>query len=68
MTKIKLNLDKPDPPAHVIHKHKNFNNFMDTYQKLHTQKGIRDMWYRDKKTLAWIAILLMLLLIYVLAD
>ncbi|MBX2843617.1 MAG: hypothetical protein KTR26_17740 [Flammeovirgaceae bacterium] len=63
MVKIKVNIDKPDPPKRVIHKHKNFNNFMDSYHKFHTQDGIREMWYRDKKTLAYIAIAMAFILL-----
>ncbi|WP_020530841.1 hypothetical protein [Flexithrix dorotheae] len=63
MVKIKVNIDKPDPPKRVIHKHKNFNNFMDSYHKFHTQDGIREMWYRDKKTLAYIAIAVVFILL-----
>ena len=68
MTKIKVNINKPDPPKEVIHKYKNFDNFMDTYQKLHTQEGIRDMWYRDRKKLAFIAVIISLLLIWLFSE
>lgn len=63
MSKIKVNINKELSPKRVIQKHKNFDNFLDTYHKLHTQKGIREMWYRDKKKLAYIAIIICLILI-----
>jgi len=68
MTKINVNINKDIPPKRVIHKHKDFDNFLSTYHKLHTQKGIRDMWYRDKKKLAYIAIIIALLLILIFAE
>lgn len=68
MTKIKVNINKEPPSRKVIHKYKNFDNFIDTYHKLHTQKGIREMWYRDKKKLAYIAIIICLLLILLFAN
>ncbi len=66
--KIKVNIEKPDPDTNTIRKHKNFNHFVDTYHQLHTQEGIRKMWYKDKKTLAFIAIIICLLLIWLLGD
>lgn len=66
--KIKVNIEKPDPDTQTIRKYKDFNNFVTTYHQLHTQEGLRKMWYRDKKTLAFIVIMICLLLIWVLGE
>lgn len=68
MAKIKVNINKPDPPSKRIQKYKNYNNFVDTYKKLHTPKGIWEMWYYDRNRLAMIVVMLMLLLIFILSD
>ena len=68
MTKIKVNINKPDPPKQVINKYKNTDGFLQTYQRLHTPNGIAQMLYKDKVKLSMIVVFLMLLLIFVLTD
>jgi len=66
--KIKVTIEKPDPDTKTIRKYKDFNNFVTIYQQLHTQEGIRKMWYKDKKTLAFIAIVVCLILIWLFGE
>jgi hypothetical protein len=66
--KIKVNIDKPDPDTQTIRKHKNFNTFITTYHQLHTPDGIRKMWYKDRKTLVFIVIVICLLLMWILGE
>ena len=66
MTKLKININKADPPPEVIRKYKRFDSLRDNYHKFHSARGLARLWYRDKKLLAFIITLLMLLLIWVL--
>lgn len=68
MAQIKVNINKPDPSKEAIHKYKNYNSFLETYQQLHTPNGIGKMFYRDKVKLSMIVVFIMLLLIYLFAD
>ena len=68
MSKLKININKKPPPAHIIQKYKNADNFMSVYKKLHKPSGIREMFLKDKVKMSMIAVLLMLLLMWVLSD
>ena len=68
MSKLKININKKDPPAHIIRKYKNADTFMNTYKKLHKPSGIREMLFKDKKTISMIVVFLMLLLMWVLGE
>ncbi|GAB4188084.1 MAG: hypothetical protein OHK0057_13660 [Thermoflexibacter sp.] len=68
VSKIKVNIEQPDPDTQTIQKYKNFNRFITTYHQLHTPEGIRKMWYRDRKTLAFIIVVICLLLIWILGG
>lgn len=68
MSKLKININKQNPPSHVIQKYKEANDFMHVYKKLHKPSGIREMFLKDKKKLSMIVVFLMLLLIWVLGD
>ena len=68
MSKLKININKKEPPAHIIRKYKNADNFMSVYKKLHKPSGIREMFMKDKVKMSMIAVLLMLLLMWVLSD
>lgn len=68
VSKIKVNIEQPDPDVQTIQKYKNFNRFITTYHQLHTPEGIRKMWYRDRKTLAFIIVVICLLLIWILGG
>jgi hypothetical protein len=68
MSKLKININKKEPPAHIIRKYKNADNFMSVYKKLHKPSGIREMFVKDKVKMSMIAVLLMLLLMWVLSD
>jgi hypothetical protein len=62
MAKLNIEIDKEDIPVERIRKHKNFQNFLTQYHAYHTPAGIAKLWYRNKRLLAWIAILACLLL------
>ncbi len=68
MTKIKVNINKPDPSPETIRKYKDYPSFMRTYQELHTPKGIRKMMYRDPVKLSMIVVFLVLILLWVLSE
>ncbi|UZR94021.1 hypothetical protein [Chondrinema litorale] len=68
MTKIRVEIDRPDPPKEKIRKYKNYNKFQTEYHKFHSQHGIRELWYRDKKKLAYIAIIVVLVLLWILSE
>ena len=68
MSKLKININKQDPPAQVIRKYKNADDFMSVYKKLHKPSGIREMFLKDKTKFSMIVVFLMLLLIWVLSD
>ncbi len=68
VTKIKVNIEKPDPDTQTIRKYKNFNTFITIYHQLHSPEGISKMWYRDRKTLVFIVIVICLLLIWMLGG
>lgn len=68
MTKIKVNIEKPDPDTQTIHRHKNFNQFITTYHEMHTPVGFQKMWQKDRKKVAFIIVVICLILIWLLAD
>ena len=68
MTKIKVNINKPDPTPQEIKKYKNYNTFVSDYQKLHTPNGIYRMWRKDPVKFSMIIVFLVLLLLYVLGE
>lgn len=68
MTRIKVAIDRSDPPKERIVQYKNFNNFMRDYQRFHSHKRHDKLWYRDKKKLAYIAIIVALILIWLFAE
>jgi len=63
MPKLKVNINKPDPSKETIQKYKKYDSVIDTYHKLHSPRGIRELWYKDRRLLALIVTILMLLLI-----
>jgi len=63
MSKLKININKPDPSKESIQKYKKYDSVIDTYHKFHSPRGIRELWYKDKRLLALIVTILMLLLI-----
>ena len=68
MTKIKVNINKEDPSTETIRKYKNYNNFITSYQKLHTPKGIYELWTKDRVKFSMIVVFIMLFLLYLFGE
>ena len=68
MTKIKVNINKPDPSSETIRKYKDYRGFLRTYQALHTPRGIAKMMYRDKVKLSMVVVFLILILLFALSE
>lgn len=68
MHKIKVHINKPDPPLSVINKYKSFEQFIDRYKRYHTPSGIRYLFKHDIKKLVFIVIIIILLLILLLTE
>ncbi len=68
MTKIKVNINKPDPTPETIRKYKNYGGFIDDYQQLHTPNGIYRMWRKKPVKFSMIIVFICLLLIFLLSD
>jgi len=68
MTKIKVNINKADPPKERIRKYKNYDNFLTTYQKLHTPRGIHEMWTKDRVKFSMIVVFIVLFLLYLFGE
>lgn len=64
MSSIKVNINKPDPSPQAIRKHKNYQSFMQTYQDLHTPRGLARMLYRDRMKISLIVVIAALFLLY----
>ncbi|MFT5619431.1 MAG: hypothetical protein ACI85I_002677 [Arenicella sp.] len=68
MTKIKVNINKPDPTPETIRKYKNYGGFISDYQQLHTPNGIYKMWREKPVKFSMIIVFICLFLIYLLSD
>ena len=68
MSKLKININKPDPSSESIKKHKNYDGFLKQYQELHTPNGIYRMWKKDPVKMSMIIVFISLLLIFLLSD
>ena len=68
MTKIRVEIDRKDPPKERIRKFKNYKHFISDYHKFHSQDGIRELWYKDKKKLAYIAIIVVMILLWIFSE
>jgi len=68
MGKIKVKIDEPIPSKKVIHRHKNFNSFLENYQKYYSTRGIRHMLYNDRKKLVFIVLMIVFLLLLLFAN
>ena len=64
MTKIKVKIDRQDPPREVIEKYRNFDRFMDNYSKYYSTRGIRNLLYRDRKKMAMIVLIVIFILLW----
>jgi len=65
MAKYKFNINKPDLPDHKIDKHKDFKKLIANYQQA-TKPLYKVPLYKNKK--AFIVILLILLLTYLISE
>ncbi|MGB0521549.1 MAG: hypothetical protein ACPGJS_01250 [Flammeovirgaceae bacterium] len=68
MTKIKVNINKEDSSPETIRKYKSYDNFITSYQKLHTPRGIHELWTKDRVKFSMIVVFLVLLLLYVFGE
>lgn len=68
MTRIKVKINAPYPPAETIRSYRNFDRFMDQYRKYYSTDGIRYMLYNDRKKLVYIVIIVLFLLLLLFAD
>lgn len=68
MTQIKVNINKPDPSPERIRKHKNYDNFLTSYQKLHTPRGIHELWTKDRVKFSMIVVFIVLFLLYLFGE
>jgi len=64
MTRIKVEIDRKDPPVERIRRYKNYKKFVSEYHRFHSQHGLSELWYRDKKRLAYVAIIIALILLW----
>lgn len=62
MSKLKININKSDPSKETIRKYKKYDSLIDTYHKVHSTHGLRELWYKDKRLLALIVTMVMLFL------
>ncbi|MTI38737.1 hypothetical protein [Fulvivirga lutimaris] len=68
MTKLKVNINKPQPPLEVIHKYRDFGGLMQKYTKYYRTDGIRHMLYNDRKKLVYIVIIIVFILLMLFVD
>lgn len=68
MTKIKVNINKDDPSPERIRKYKSYDNFITSYQKLHTPKGIHELWVKDRVKFSMIVVFIVLFLLYLFGE
>ena len=68
MTKIKVNINKEDPKPETIRKYKNYDNFITSYQKLHTPKGIYELWMKDRVKFSMIVVFIVLIMLYIFGE
>lgn len=68
MTKIKVNINKDDPKPETIRKYKNYDNFITSYQKLHTPRGIHELWMKDRVKFSMIVVFIVLFLLYLFGE
>jgi hypothetical protein len=68
MTKIKVNINKPDSTPETIKKYKNYGGFLHDYQQLHTPNGIYKMWRKKPVKFSMIVVFICLFLIYLFSD
>lgn len=68
MTKIKVNIDKEDPSPETIRRYKNYDNFITSYQKLHTPRGIHELWMKDRVKFSMIVVFIVLFLLYLFGE
>jgi len=68
MTKIKVNINKEDPKPETIRKYKNYDNFLTSYQKLHTPRGIHELWTKDRVKFSMIVVFIVLFLLYLFGE
>lgn len=68
MTKIKVNINQEDPTPEVIRKYKNYDNFITSYHKLHTPRGIHELWVKDRVKFSMIVVFIVLLLLYIFGE
>ena len=68
MTKLKVNINKPQPPLDIIHKYRDFGSLMQRYTKYYRTDGIRHMLYNDRRKLVYIVIIIVFILLMLFAD
>lgn len=68
MTKIKVNINKEDPSPERIRKYKSYDNFITSYQKLHTPRGIHELWTKDRVKFSMIVVFIVLFLLYIFGE
>ncbi|MEQ8476554.1 hypothetical protein [Fulvivirga sp.] len=68
MTKLKVNINKPQPPLEVIHKYRDFGGLMQQYSKYYRTDGIRHMLYNDRRKLVYIVIIIVFILLMLFSD
>jgi len=68
MAKIRVEIDREDPPVERIRTYKNYKRFVSEYHRFHSQRGLSELWYRDKKRLAYVAIIVVLILLWILGT
>ena len=67
--RLKINVDKPDPTPEVIRRYKRpYRDVVEQHRQLHSLSGLRQLWLKDKKRLAYIVIVLVLLLLWLLGQ
>lgn len=68
MAKLKIHINKPQPPLEVIRKYRDFGGLMQQYSKYYRTDGIRHMLYNDRRKLVYVALIIVFILLMLFAD